>query len=124
MRKFIKQNDTKPYVRVTLYDVSGDPPARSTVDLSGDTVKFIMRLRGSDTAKVDSAATDVDFANGQVEYRWVTGNTDEAGEYQTEWQVTEAGGAIKTYWDLRTADDIDNERLPDPLIIVIVDDFA
>ena len=123
-RKYIKQNDTKPSVRATLYTVSGDPPQPVVVNLSGSTVRFIMRQRGQSVAKVDASATIVGAATGQVQYDWIAADTDTCGEYLVEFEVTDSGGDIQTFWDLRTAADIDDEKYPEPLLLVIVDDFG
>lgn len=89
---FIKKNDTTPAITSTLQDADGN-----AVNLTGATVKFIMRKKGASSAKVDASATVVTPAEGTVSYTWVTANTDTAGDYEAEWQVTFAGGAVQTF---------------------------
>lgn len=94
----MKQNDTAPSLAVTLVDIGpcGDD---AVVDLkSGSSVVFNMRLRGSQTSKVDRAASVItNSALGEVEYRWQAGDTDTPGKYEGEFEVTFADGKVITY---------------------------
>jgi hypothetical protein len=67
------------------------------VNLTGATVKFIMREIGAGSAKVNAAATVVDAATGQVRYSWTTNDLDTPSSYQAEWEVTYSGGAKETF---------------------------
>ncbi len=120
----MKTNDTTPNIRAVLYTVTGDPPTASVVNLTGATVKFIMRQSGVTAAKVDTAATIVLATSGTVQYEWVVADTDTAGDYMGEFEVTDSGSDVTTYWDLRSAADIGNDLPPEPLIIRIVEDLA
>lgn len=61
-------------------------------DLSAATnVQFRMRLVGSDTLKVDAAATVTDAVSGSVSYAWQAADVDTAGVYLCWWVVTEGG---------------------------------
>jgi hypothetical protein len=88
---FIKQGDTRsPYVR-TLEDANLDP-----VNLAGAAVVYHMvSLGGAET--VTGPATITDAANGQVTYSWQPNDTEVAGIYFAEWQVTFSGGAVETF---------------------------
>lgn len=88
----IKRNDRSPAYEVTL-----EAPAGTPVDLTGCSVKFIMTLEGSSTAKVDAAAVVDSAADGEVSYSWGATDTDTAGLYRAEWQVTFAGGIKRTF---------------------------
>lgn len=92
MNLTLKRNDLLPTLDVTL-----EAPAGTPVALTGATVKFIMRLPGAASAKIDSAATVLDADAGTVRYTWTGANTDTAGLYQAEFEVTFAGGAKRTF---------------------------
>lgn len=89
----IKRNDTLPKIEATLQQNS------IVYDLTGATVKFIMKKSGSGAAKVDASATVVDASGGQVEYAWddVAGDTDTEGDYNAEFEVTTGSGEILTF---------------------------
>ena len=89
----IKRNDTLPKLEATLQQNN------VVYNLTGATVKFIMKKEGSGTAKVNSAVTVVDAASGQVEYAWddVAGDTDTEGDYNGEFEVTTGSGEIITF---------------------------
>lgn len=89
----IKQGDTAPRITGTLTDGSGDP-----VDVSGSTV--LLHLHGLTIENDISlpASIDVDAPDKNVVYYdWETGDTDEAGYYGGEWQVTYGSGQIQTF---------------------------
>lgn len=87
----IKRNDTDPPITATLQDSNG------AVDLTGSTVKFIMKSPDNNTAKVNSPATISDAVNGQVQYFWQQGDTDTAGLFFAEWEVTLPSGKVATF---------------------------
>lgn len=89
----IKRNDTLPKIEATLQQNS------IVYDLTGSTVKFIMKKTGAASAKVDAAATVVDAAGGQVEYTWDdgVGDTDTEGTYNGEFEVTTGAGEVLTF---------------------------
>lgn len=61
------------------------------VDLTGATVKLLMRPLGSQAHKVDASATVVSAVTGEVQYDWVTGDTDTVGQYIAWFEVTRSG---------------------------------
>ena len=88
----IKQNDTRRAIQTTLKYQD------SAVDLSaaGTSVKFLMKnIKGN--LKVDAAATKVDASNGVVKYEWSEGDTDTAGSFRGEFEVTWDNGEIETF---------------------------
>jgi Rib/alpha/Esp surface antigen-like repeat protein len=88
----IKTNDTSPKLTVDLADAAG-----SAIDLSGATAKFKMKRYGASTLKVDEVADITDEANGRVEYSWSSVDTDTAGTYYGEIEVTYADTSVETF---------------------------
>lgn len=99
-RFHIKRGDRLPYIEATLLDGDGNP-----VTLTGITgVDFHMKLPGADTAKVDAPAVIVqtvehedDGTTGRVRYEWAEDDTEDAGEFDAEWQVTTGAGLPVTF---------------------------
>ena len=95
----IKRNDTSKNIECTLKinNVAVDNLGLATG------VKFIMRLAAKKNAapKVAAAAIidDPVLYPGAVHYEWGTGDTDTAGTYSAEWEVTYSGGGVATFPD-------------------------
>jgi hypothetical protein len=87
----IKQNDTSPAVQASLKVANGN-----AVNLSGATVKFLMKSLDG-VLKVNTNMTVSNAGAGTVNYNWQTGDTDTAGSYFVEFQVTFADGTIETF---------------------------
>ena len=87
----IKQNDTSPSLQATLKDAAG-----SVVDISGSSVRFHMKSIDG-TLKVDEAMIIVDGTNGVVQYDWVAGDTETAGSYFVEFEVTYSDSSVETF---------------------------
>lgn len=89
----IKRNDTEPPLKATLEDGDGDP-----VDVSGATVTFHMKESRSGQTVVDKPATLVnDGEDGQVKYSWDGEDTEDAGEYDAEFEVEYGAGGVETF---------------------------
>ena len=101
----IKQNDTADSLLYYLLPTS--------TDLTGASVVFNMRNRSSGTVKVSRQAASVVTATTRpsVQYDWQAGDTDTAGDYEYEFEVTFADTTVKTFpndsWEpLKITDDI------------------
>jgi hypothetical protein len=88
----VKRNDTEPDVDYTLTDEDG-----AAVNLAGADVQFHMRFAFDNTVKVDEPATVADEAAGEVRYEWQQGDTDQAGVFEAEFEVTFSDGEVRTY---------------------------
>lgn len=90
---YIKENDTSPSLIATLRNAD-----RTVIVLStDDAVKFHMRREKDNALKVDSTGvTILSATGGRVQYDWSTGDTDTAGEWLGEFEITSAGGAVAT----------------------------
>lgn len=90
----IKRGDTGPKFRATLRDANGD-----AINLAGATAAFYMRdIGGQRLVKVNGGAmTILDAAAGRVEYPWAAGDTDTAGLFDAEVQVTFGDGEVQTF---------------------------
>lgn len=105
-----KQGDRMPPLDAILEE--GPSGARTRVDLTGCTVRFIMRALGSATTKVAAAAVVMDADDGEVRYSWGSTDLDTAGSYRGEFEVTDADGKKRTfpsedYIAIRVWDDMD-----------------
>lgn len=88
----IKTNDSKPILAVTLTDYAGD-----AVDLTGAGVQFHMKKYGASSLKINSAAIIDSALTGKVSYQWLDGDTDVAGTYYGEMEVTYSDGLVETF---------------------------
>lgn len=82
---WIRRNDRRPSIESTISYNNGAP-----VDLTGSTVKFVMRPQGSAAPKVNAAAVIVNAVAGLVRYDWALGDTNTSGLFLAEWHVTYA----------------------------------
>jgi len=88
----IKTNDTGPVLSVTLTDANGNG-----IGLAGASARFHMKAFGATSLKVDAPATIIDGVNGVVKYDWVAGDTDTAGTYYGEIEVTYGDATVETF---------------------------
>lgn len=90
LRFTIKRHDRLPAIAIQAKYRDG-----TAVDLTGATTpKFYMRSTGaadSTTPDVDGIAEITDAANGKLRYLWGDGDTDVAGSYLAEFEVTLSG---------------------------------
>ena len=107
-RYYIKQGDYGQTITATCKDSAG-----TAVDISAAAeVRFHMGAEGS-TATVDAAATNLDTGagtRGQVSYTFVDGDTDDAGDYRAEFEVTWATAVITfpndSYITVKVSDEV------------------
>lgn len=88
----IRQGDTTPAMAATILDQNG-----AAVNLTGASVKFVMRSLASAAPVVNAAATVVSAGAGTVQYNWSSVDTAAAGLYMAEFHVTFSGGSTYTY---------------------------
>jgi hypothetical protein len=89
----IKTNDTSPKLAVTLEDANG-----SAINISGaGGVRFHMKAFGATSLKVDAPMTITNATGGVVEYSWVAVDTNTAGTYYGEVEVTYADNTVETF---------------------------
>ena len=90
---FIKRNDDQPTLDVALRDDKNRP-----VDVTGASVVFHMRNTADDTTKISGASVTVLAASkGEVRYSWTTTNTNTAGNFEAEFQVSFSDGGVQTF---------------------------
>ena len=68
----------------------------SPINLTGLSVRFIVRGESASVAKVAAAATIVNAVAGQVSYSWAVGDLDTVGVYLCEWEITYSGDRTLT----------------------------
>lgn len=88
----IKRGDTLPALECII-----QAPTGTALSLAGATVKFLMKARTGGALKVDRAAVIVDPTAGHVKHDWQAADTDTAGGYFGEFEVTWSGGGKQTY---------------------------
>jgi hypothetical protein len=107
MKYLMKRNDRMPSLETTLYN--GSVPLDLTAATS---VKMIAKGFGATTPKIDAAMTVVAPATGGVvRYDWLAADTDTAGTYRLEFEVTWNTGKKQTipnhgYDELVIAEDL------------------
>lgn len=91
-KMFLRRNDTAPTLDATLKDADD-----AVVDLTGATVVFTM-TDATGAKKVNrQSASLVDASGGKVRYSWVAADTDAAGEFTGEFEVTYADATKQTF---------------------------
>lgn len=81
-------NDLQPYYRVTVKDSDGN-----LIELTGASVVCTMKESTTGVVKINRSSAGVVIANqttnkGEFEYRWQSGDTDTAGTYYIEFEIT------------------------------------
>lgn len=90
LRHIIKQGDTRPTLEATL--TVND----TAVDLTdADVVLCLKHRTGGTELRLDMTVTSA--IDGEVEYAWVDGDTESAGYYDADIEVTFPGGAKQSF---------------------------
>jgi hypothetical protein len=86
---FIKQNDRRKYLVVTLVNFDEEGGVIGPQDLTdADSVVFSMREKETGEIKVNRGPVVIDDAEaGEVHYEWQEGDTDTSGKYLGEFEV-------------------------------------
>lgn len=105
----IKEGDRLPELEATLYGANDE-----VAPLNGSTVTFILSDKATGTLLLNSPAVLVDADLGQVKYAWAIGDTDMAGSYRGEFEVTYGDGRRLTfpndsYIDIKIVPDLDDD---------------
>lgn len=88
----IKVGDRLPIMTAQLLDENDAP-----VNLTGATVRFLMRPKYQSSVKINAAAVIVAALTGDVSYAWTALDTDTPGSYWGEFEVTFSGGLKATF---------------------------
>lgn len=88
---YLKRGDTSPSLLYAL--------APASTDLTGASVRFSMKSLDADAIKVNRAAAVIvtETVTPTVRYDWLAADTDEAGTFLAEFEVTYPGGAVETF---------------------------
>jgi hypothetical protein len=88
----IKQNDTLPPIEATLTDHDGP------MNLEDATVRLLVSGLVNTTKTLTITDVDIiDAGGGQVRHEWADDETDTAGTYRAEWEVTFSSGRKLTF---------------------------
>lgn len=86
----IKQHDTWPPIEATLSDDVGP------MDLTGATVKLLLKSAGAGTTLVEGVCEIVSAAGGTVKYEWDPADTASVNTFSGEFEITWANSTITT----------------------------
>lgn len=88
----LKRNDTSRGIKYY-------PRANPASDFTGATVVFNMSVADGGGAKIDRGAASIltDTDGTYFDYAWSASDTDTAGDFDAEFEVTLSSGAVETY---------------------------
>lgn len=87
---YIKQNDLQPLYYAQVKDANGD-----VIDITGATIRVTLKDADDNSLKVNRGTTGItleDEANGKFSYTWQAGDTDTAGKFYIEFEITPSAG--------------------------------
>lgn len=108
----IKQGDRRPLFVVALKDNFGETNEAAVNLTTATGAVFNMRGANAGALKINrGSATITNAAGGEVTYTWGTADTDTAGAFESEVEITWNDGLKETfpnegYWDVTVVDDI------------------
>lgn len=88
----IKQGDTRPSLEAQLLDEDNDPR-----NLDNASVRFHMEDVDTGSVVVDADGRIINKDEARVVYEWQTGDTDDPGRYEAEFEVDYGGGDYETF---------------------------
>ena len=92
----IKRFDRLPSFKAALTELN-EEGNEVPINLTGATVRFIMKNKETGVVKVNAPAVIVGTATlGIVRYDWAVGDTNTLGSYQAEWAITHLNGLPQT----------------------------
>jgi len=83
----MKKGDRLPVIEATIKKKDG-----TALDLTNATAKFIMVTAKDRTGKISASATITDATGGKVKYEWAANDTNTAGDFLGEFEITYADG--------------------------------
>lgn len=91
------QNDTRPYIRITLRDADG-----TAINVTGSTVNFKFRKAGTSETLFTVVCSQINGGgDGVVVFNFPVGGLDvEPGAYEGELEVDYGDGDVQTVYDL------------------------
>ncbi len=94
----IGQHDRLPSIAYLLSEERTENGVTTVapIDLTGTTVRFNMKKDGATAPKVDGAAVVINATQGFVRYDWAALDTDTAGNFTGEWEITDTAGRQRT----------------------------
>lgn len=94
LKHFMKVGDLEPPLRRQIIDAETGLP----FDLTGASAKYIMTEPDKTTGKINAAAViETPVTSGFVRYDWQSGDTDTAGDFPSEFQITLLSGKKITF---------------------------
>lgn len=87
----IKQNDTRPAIQATLTAAASDVITSVQFRMSDKNGALKVNHSGGIVTQPSSTS------GGVVKYQWLTGDTDTAGDFRGEFEITFSDSRIETY---------------------------
>lgn len=89
----IKKGDTSPSLEAQLLDENNEPRTLTNVA----SVRFHMEDIDDESVVIDATGSVLNANEGKVVYHWNSGDTDNAGRYDAEFEVEYDNGNVETF---------------------------